>query len=121
MRDSTVARFWIACTLVQLLCCARADEGGEKRKAMIVRPCPTAPRVLPIIRQCVAAAIAEDAFLGETHRPRGGGYLITAMKHSPEQWKFMILGSDTHPSAAGSDWMVVVERHSGKVELIPGK
>jgi hypothetical protein len=106
--------------LVLLLCSARAGE-GEKRNVVIVRPCATESQAPPIIRQCIAAAIAEDAFLNETHRSRRSGYLITAMKHSPEQWKFMILGSETHPSAAGSDWMVLVERQSGKVELVPGK
>jgi hypothetical protein len=110
----------MVCVAVLFSCCVHADEATEKRKAAIVRPCAEEARASPVRKECVAAAIAEEAFLGETHRRRGS-YLITAMRHSAEQWKFMILGSNTHPSAAGSDWMVFVDRRTGKVELIEGR
>lgn len=121
MNDSIVVRIMFTCMFGLVLCCDASSETGEKQRVVAVKPCASISRSVPIRRECVAAAIAEDAFLHETHHQKSE-YLITTMRHSTTQWKFMILGSDgTHPSAAGGDWMVFVDRSTGKVELIPGR
>jgi len=119
MKHIMFLRLSLMCALGLPLC--YASEAGEKRKAAIVQPCESYARSAPITRECVAAAIAKEAFLRET-RHQISRYTMLAMQHSAAQWKFIIEGGDeTRPPADGAQWMVFVDRATGKVELIPGR
>lgn len=104
------------------LYCVGASASNEKSRAVIVRPCPSeAIPQMPIASECIAAAIAEKTFLQETQHqiPQ---YVITAMPHTEKLWKFVIeRGDGVHPPPDGGQWMVFVNRSTGKVELIPGR
>jgi hypothetical protein len=97
---------------------------GTHRLIMVypVRPCPEATKKTgPVTRECVAAAVAERAFLEETHHDIAA-YTIFAMQQTEAIWYFDIaLGDERHPSPPGGHYMVAVDRATRKTELIPGK
>jgi DUF1016 N-terminal domain len=76
---------------------------------------------LPIVDECVAAAIVENAFQQQTmHQIQR--YMIFSMAHTKRLWKFDFeLGDDTHPPPDGGQWFAYVNRSTGKVKLVPGR
>ena len=89
-------------------------------RARLIQPCRQAAQNLPIKDECTAAAIAERAFLEETHREITQ-YLISPMQHTTTQWYFMILLSDgKSPPADGGHYVIAVERATGNTEITPG-
>jgi hypothetical protein len=102
-------------------CFAQMPHPQPKAPLTPVTPCTTADRALPVTRECVAAAMAEEKFLDAT-RHLQKRYLILPMHHSPDDWRFMIeLGDETQPPRLGAHWMVAVDRRTGRVTLTPGK
>ena len=120
MKAALLQLFVLMCTSWLLECPAKSATTG-KSPSVIVQPCRSkAIRVLPITSECTAAAIAENAFLRET-RHQISQYVIVSMRHTDTQWKFVIeRGDGTHPPD-GDQWMVFVDRSTGKVELIAGR
>jgi hypothetical protein len=104
-----------------LLWCAIAVAGGEHAKSVKVTPCRDASRLPPITRRCVAAAIAEDAYLSAAQH-QISLHTIYLLSPSSSQWKFVIQeGDEDHPPAEGSEWLIRVNRASGKVEIEAGR
>ncbi len=90
-------------------------------KARLIQPCRTEARTLPVKVECVAAAMAEQAFLKETHN-RIRTYLISPMRHTDTEWFFMILlGDKDHPPADGGHYMIAVSRQTGATQITPGR
>jgi hypothetical protein len=90
--------------------------------ARLIQPCRADIRTgTPVIVECAAAALAERNFLTETQH-RITRYLIAPMRHTDTAWQFMILLGDLqHPPPPGGQYMAIVDRTTGKVELIPGE
>lgn len=85
-----------------------------------VTPCRAAARSAPITRSCVAAAIAEEAYLKAMHHKVERYALYLHGASSPE-WQFLIeQGDDTHPAPPDSHWFVYVDRVTGKARAMPG-
>lgn len=75
----------------------------------------------PAAVECAAAALAEREFLTQTQH-RIARYLISPMDHTATAWHFMILlGDMQHPPPPGGHYMAIVDRATGKVELVPGE
>jgi hypothetical protein len=104
-----------------LLCLLQSSAAGPA-KVTAIQPCgPVPARSLPIKKECVAAAIAEAAFLARTQHAVKE-YWISPMKHSATHWYFMILlGSDKSPPPPGGHDRVTVDRATGKAEVTPGE
>jgi hypothetical protein len=118
MIDLRLPSVWI---IGALLCCVIESAAGQHGAAIKVKPCPNVPRSTPITRRCVAAAIAEDAFLKATQH-QINPYMISWHGKSAPQWQFYIeQGDDAHPGPDGSHWFVHVDRATGKVEVVPGR
>jgi hypothetical protein len=109
---------WQAGLLVtQAIEAADSPQAGSVK----VKPCPNASRAPPIERECIAAAIAEAAFLRETQH-KVSRYLISSLRPAALWWKIWIIeGDEIHPGADGAFWQVYVERSSGKIEIVPGR
>jgi len=89
--------------------------------ARFIQPCREASRKAPIEDECVAAAIAENAFLEET-RHQITTYVISAIEREDPQWHFVILLSDGHtPPADGGEYFVRVDRGTGTTQIDPGR
>lgn len=87
-----------------------------------VHACPASPRTPPITSACVAAAIAEEAFLKATQQHRIETYMIYVYKPSGQRWMLLIeQGDETHPGPDGSHWFIYVDRASGATEIDPGR
>ena len=94
---------------------------SPKTGSVKVTPCPNVSRTPPIKRECVAAAIAEAAFLKETQH-KVSRYIISSLHPATDRWKIWIIeGDEDHPGADGAFWQVYVERSSGKIEIVPGR
>src|SRR5262245_1408342 len=81
-------------------CCAGTNHAP-------ITPCHDARKnQVPITMECVAAAIAEQAFLEDTqHKIKK--YLVYPMDHDATHWYFMIeLGDKETPPAPGGHAMV---------------
>lgn len=118
MKCTMTSRALVSCLLMGLLqpCVA------EPTKAVLIQPCREAiEKSAPIKRECVAAAIAENAFLENTrHTIRK--YWISPMQHTVTRWYFMILlGDEKSPPPPGGHYMVSVDRGTGKTEITPGE
>jgi hypothetical protein len=86
-----------------------------------VHACPASPRTPPITSVCVAAAIAEEAFLKATQH-KIESYMIYVYRTSGQRWMLLIeQGDDTHPGPDGSHWFVYVDRASGATEIDAGR
>ena len=94
----------------------------EHEKAVRVSACPAVSQVPPVTRECVAAAIAEDAFLKVTQH-KIDRYMISVFRPSSAQrWALIIeQGDETHPGPDGSHWFVFVVRSSGAAEVVAGR
>lgn len=94
----------------------------EHEMAVRVSACPAESRAPPITKECVAAAIAEDAFLTETQH-KLDRYMISVFRPSSgERWALIIEeGDETRPGATGSHWFVFVDRSSGAIEVVAGR
>lgn len=68
--------------------------------------------------ECVAAAIAERAFLKHVHNE--SKYSVWPMDHTKSKWYFMFMGETHGPPAPGEQWMVKVSRSTGKTEIVDG-
>ncbi len=98
---------------------ARAENVGGN--AVKVNACPKASRAAPITRECVAAAIAEEAFLKVT-RHKIERYMVFSHRSTGPRWRIVIEeGDQTHPGPDGSHWFVYVDRASGAVEVVEGR
>ena len=100
-----------------------ADAPANKKpKAEVVQPCPSESiSQRPIIEECIAAAIAENAFRQQTG-DQTQKYVIMSMSHTKALWKFVFELSDgTHPPRDGGQWFAYVKRSTGEVELVPGR
>jgi hypothetical protein len=97
------------------------NVSSARKPEHLVKPCPKASRAVPIARACVAAAIAEEAFLRATQH-KITQYVISYYEPSKPKWHIWIReGDETHPGADGAFWQIYVERASGEVELVPGR
>jgi hypothetical protein len=96
--------------------------GGELPTAALIEPCrDTDKSARPIARECVAAAIAERAFL-EKADSRETKYVISPMEHTATQWHFLILlGDEKSPPAPGEHLSVAVDRTTGEAAITPGQ
>jgi hypothetical protein len=96
-------------------------EGVGHETAARVNACPESSRATPITSACVAAAIAEDAFLNATQH-KIDRYMIFVLGSSGQRWKLVIeQGDETHPGPDGSHWFVYVDRLSGAIEVVAGR
>jgi hypothetical protein len=91
----------------------------------VVQTCPEKIRPgRPITEECVAAALAENAFLVVT-KHKVTPYTIHPVRRTPKDkdwWLFIILeGDDAHPPPPGGHFFATVYRASGKVDLTPGE
>jgi len=108
-------------TGMMIICCFFAPAAGADERVRHVKTCSTASRSPPITRRCVAAAVAEGAFLRATEH-KINLYMITSLGPSEGRWRFVFEeGDDTHPGADGSHWFVYVDCVSGKVEIEAGR
>ena len=87
-----------------------------------VQPCGTEVVAHgPATKECVAAAIAETAFLNYTKQsvPQ---YSIYLMDETANQWDFIIQGwvGEQRVPAPGFHWMVTVKKADGAADLTPG-
>jgi hypothetical protein len=91
-------------------------------ESTVVQPCKHAPDdALPVVRECVAAAIAERAFLAAT-KHEITQYSIFSLKHTPTHWYFnILLGNETHLAPEAGHYMIAVARASGKTDVRPGE
>jgi hypothetical protein len=90
-------------------------------KARFIQPCRDASQSPPIRDECAAAAIAENAFLEETHH-QITTYVISPITRNDSQWHFVILLSDGYtPPADGGHYFVRVDRETGRAEVDPGR
>jgi hypothetical protein len=91
-------------------------------ESIVVQPCKHASDdALPVVRECVAAAIAERAFL-EATKHEITQYSIFSLKHTPTRWYFnILLGNKAHPAPEGGHYLVAVARTSGKADVRPGE
>jgi len=114
-----LARLIPICLMV--ICSFFAPAESATGRVVNVKTCPKGSRSPPITRRCVAAAIAEEAFLRATeHQIRP--YLITSLGPLASRWRFVIEeGDETHPGPQGAHWFVYVDRLSGKVEIEAGR
>ena len=93
----------------------------EAPKSIKVQPCRYVSRSPPITRRCVAAAIAEEAFLSATHR-QVSLYTIYSLNPLKTRWRFVIEeGDEAHPPAEGAHWFIFIHRISGSVEVEAGR
>ena len=96
-------------------------KNGELRKLVRVKPCPAKSRSTPITSACVAAAIAEEAFLRHTDH-KIDRYLITLLKGSGPPWVVVIeQGDDTHPGPDGGQWFIHIDPASGATDIDDGR
>jgi hypothetical protein len=79
MDTAIMSRLLVTLPLALALNLANPSEATEKPTVRIVHPCPSKPRIVPITEECVAAAIAEDAFLHHTQN-KIDRYLIEAQQ-----------------------------------------
>jgi hypothetical protein len=112
---------------ILFLCVVLQSNGStaeaEHEKAVRVSACPAASRAPPITMECVAAAIAEDAFLRVTEH-KIDHYMISVFRPSSSQrWALVIEQGDaaTNPGPTGSHWFVFVDRSSGATEVVSGR
>jgi hypothetical protein len=106
---------------VMLVWCSTAPATGEHAKPVKVKACREASRLPPITRRCVAAAIAEDAYINAAAHSLDF-HTIYSFRPSSSQWRFVIQeGDEAHPPADGAEWFIRVDRSSGKVEVDPGR
>lgn len=77
MDTAIISRLLVTLALASNL--ANPSGATEKPTVRIVHPCPSKPRIVPITEECVAAAIAEEAFLHHTQN-KIGRYLIEAQQ-----------------------------------------
>lgn len=92
-----------------------------KEKYVRVAPCPTVSRQAPIVRECVAAAIAEEAFLKMTQHKVDKYMIFSRPVLGPQRKLVVEEGDETHPGADGSHWFVYVNRSSGVVKIVSGR
>jgi hypothetical protein len=121
MKSTLSGLLFLLCASWLSLCFADSPA-NQKPQALIVRPCPSeAISHRPITDECVAAAIAENAFRQQT-RHQVQHYVIISMPHTEELWKFVFeLDDGTHPPPDGGQWFAYVNRSTGKVDLVPGR
>jgi hypothetical protein len=96
--------------------------GGTPNKAAPIAPCGGGGVYsVPIVRECAAAAIAEATFLNYT-KHKVAQYSVYPMQHTSTHWSFMIQGWVDEPKQPlpGYNWMVTVEKATGKADLTPG-
>ena len=104
-----------------VFCCATARAVCETPKSVEVRPCREIPRSPPITRECVAAAIAEEAFLETTHR-QIALYRIYSVSPSPSRWRLIVEeGDENHPPPEGAHWFIFVDRSTERIEVQAGR
>jgi hypothetical protein len=121
VKHLTVVCLLTICLVGVLLIRAVGAKDSHQTESVTVKPCLNASRIPPIERECVAAAIAEAAFLKATQH-KISRYFISSLHPSALRWKIWIIeGDETHPGADGAFWQVYVERSSGKVEIVPGR
>jgi len=95
MIDLRLPWFWVTGVL---LCCFIESAGAQHGATIKVKPCPNVSKSTPITRRCVAAAIAEDAFLKATQH-QISPYMISWHGKSAPQWQFYIeQGDEAHPT-----------------------
>jgi hypothetical protein len=104
-----------------LLCSIIATAICGEPKSVEVSPCRDVSRTPPITSKCVAAAIAEEAFLKATHR-QVALYRIYALDPLPSRWRFVVEeGDENHPPPEGAHWFIFINRSSGKIEVQAGR
>jgi hypothetical protein len=86
MIDLRLPAIWITGVL---LCCVTGSAAGQHGAPIKVKPCPSVLRSTPITLKCVAAAIAEHAFLKATQH-QINPYTISWHGKSAPQWQFYI-------------------------------
>jgi hypothetical protein len=93
-----------------------------KIKIYPILPCKEASKPLPpVARECVAAAVAEQAFLKETHHEISR-YTIFAMSQTDPAWNFDIeIGDEDNPPRPGGQYFVRVGRATAKTTITPGE
>jgi hypothetical protein len=121
MDTAIMSRLLVTLALALALNLANPSEATEKPTVRIVHPCPSKPRIVPITEECVAAAIAEEAFLHYTQN-KIDRYLIEAQQQPTALWKFVIeAGDETHPGPDGSHWFIHIDRSTGEIEIVDGR
>jgi hypothetical protein len=101
--------------------CSSTRATDEHAKSVKVKSCREVPRTPPITRRCVAAAIAEDAYLKAAEHDLKF-YTMYLLNSSKSEWGFVIQeGDEAHPPAEGAEWFIRVDRSSGKVTVDPGR
>src|SRR5580698_7069327 len=67
----------------------------------IVKPCATSAAARPVLEECVAAALAENAISQDpTFPPRA--HIIFARVQNQREWQFLVeLGDAQHPAGPG--------------------
>jgi hypothetical protein len=94
---------------------------GHERSVR-VNACPTESRSTPITSACVAAAIAEEAFLKATQHKISRYMIFLHEGPSGQRWSLVIEeGDESHPGPDGSHWFVHVDRSSGMAEVVAGR
>jgi hypothetical protein len=108
-------------TVMMFAWCSITLATDERAKVAEVKSCRGVPRTPPITRRCVAAAIAEDAYLKAADHDLTF-HRIYFFKSSKTEWRFVIQeGDEAHPPAEGAEWFIRVDRDSGKVTVDPGR
>jgi hypothetical protein len=108
-------------TIVLFACGPHASSVAGDAKTTVVTPCPSVSRSPPIDAECVAAAIAEESFLQQTHH-QIGQYLIVSSEHTKARWKFVIEETNgTLPPPDGHHWFVSITKSTGVAELNVGR
>lgn len=115
MRKMRTHRLLLTICLVGLL-----PSCAESVQIDVVQPCgPVSKHAAPVMKECIAAAIAERAFLQHMQHPVQT-YMITRMEHSATDWWFVILlGDEKKPAADDAHYMVSVARASARTNVIP--
>lgn len=110
-----------AITAAAFVYCYAAPATGEHAKSVKVTSCRERPRAPPIARRCVAAAIAEEAYLNAAVHGLSF-YTIYSLSSSTSGWDFVIEeGDEAHPPQEGTHWFIRVDRASGNVTVDAGR
>jgi len=101
-------------------CAMGTSAGSQFEVGHKVIPCPHAARTTPVTRRCVAAAIAEEAYLNSRHN-NIEHYTLFLHGSTEPTWKFLIeQGDEDHPPAPDSHWFVDVDRTTGRAIAVQG-
>jgi hypothetical protein len=111
-----IRKLVLSCVLIWIQSC-----GGEVSSAALIEPCrSTDENVRPITRECVAAGIAESAFLKKASNGEAK-YVISPLEHTATEWHFLILlGDEKSPPPPGGHFSVAVDRATGETVITPG-